>query len=267
MKYNIDCHFHPNISRNDTKAVKQCTKRWNELKEKNVTVVISTEHAYKNPERAYKFMQKTKPENCFLFPGVEYVTKENVDLIIFSDNERIYTHKELEPFTMTLQQTVDFVSKNNLYCSVPHPHTLGLTSILKKKGVKEYQKYAALFGAVEISNTAFENLRLLFSLPILRWFSKKKIISCDKTSVLPKEDYPQKYTFLTAGSDAHFYGEAGTYITVSCTSQDLFQTIVTNKNPEVTVHKQEKIDFRLLVRGAHVALTEFLIKLRIKVFR
>jgi len=267
MKFNIDCHFHPNISHSDTKATIQCTKRWQELKNKKVTVVICTEHSYKNPARAYSFMLKTKPADCFLFPGVEYVTKENIDMIIFSNNVDIYNHKELQSFTMSLPQMIHFVTKHKLYCSIPHPHTLGLTSVLKKNGIKEYQQYATLFGAVEISNTVFENLKLFFLLPPLRMFFKKKIISCENTSTLPQQDYPQQYKFLTAGSDSHFYGEAGTHITVSCSPQELFQKIVTNKKPEVTLYIPKKIRYILLLKGMNVAISEFLIKLKLKIIR
>ena len=54
------------------RALKKCRKWWNRFKRNDINVVIPSEHVYKDPKRAFLFMKQTKPQDCFLFPGMEY---------------------------------------------------------------------------------------------------------------------------------------------------------------------------------------------------
>ena len=163
MKIRIDYHFHPNLSGNDKRAKKKCLALWQRFQKKGINAVITTEHIYKNPRRAYELMKKYKPEELFCFPGMEYVTKEGIDIVIFSDSENIYNYTELKTFKLPYFDLIKFVnSKDNLYAYVTHPYTLGLTSVVNKLGKEAYSRSTDLLDAVEISNGAFDNLFFLF---------------------------------------------------------------------------------------------------------
>ena len=73
--YRVDYHFHPNLPVGEKAALDKCKSWWQEFEKKGINVVVITEHVYKHPERAFKLMQETKPEGCYVFPGMEYLTK------------------------------------------------------------------------------------------------------------------------------------------------------------------------------------------------
>ena len=271
MKINIDYHFHANISFFDSFAKRKCKRIWDKFKKENIQVVISTEHAYKNPSRAFKFLNMLKPEGFYCFPGVECITKEGVDIIVFSDNEKIYKYKELEPFKLSYFDLIDFVkSKGDLYSFVTHPHTIGLTSVINKLGFDAYKKSLSLLNAVEISNGAFDNLIILIKnlrlTSLLSNYTKK----IEKTRNLPKSEYPSTINFLAVGSDAHHVEEIGNCYEIDLNnkllnSKNVFDLVIMNHGKgKILFDKNNSFNFYLLIKTACTVLSEFIIKQKCK---
>jgi len=227
------------------------------LEKNGVNVVISTEHCYKNPERAFSFLKKEKPDNCWVFPGVEYLTKEGADVIIFSDRPDFYQYKELTPFNLTYEETVNFVKKNGLFSFIAHPHTLGFSSVIKKLGKESYLQFSNQLGAVEIANSSFNNLYLFLNKPFLKIFFRKKIRQIEKVKKVPGEDYPEKIKFLAAGSDAHHIKETGACVIIETEPENLFEKIVSNQEPVLIEKSTEKINYLLLAKSALTSFREF----------
>jgi hypothetical protein len=260
MIFRIDYHFHPNLPRNQKRALSKCKKWWKTLENININTIIVTEHCYKNPERAFKLMKETKPTNFFIFPGMEYLTKEGIDLIIFSQSEKIYNYKELKPYNLTFAETINFILKNNLASYITHPYTLGLTSIIPKLGQQKYSLYTNKLRAVEVSNSSLGNLYKLLKKPILKTLFSKKIKMIERNFNIPKEDYPKQIQFLAAGSDAHHPEELGTFVTINTTPKDLFKRIITNKKPLITIKEYHNVNYWLLLKTAITTFKEFMLK-------
>lgn len=262
----IDYHFHPNLFRSDSLSRKKCEEIWGRCKEKKIDCVIVTEHSYKNPKRAYEFMKKMKPEGMFCFPGMECVTKEGVDLIVFSDSEGIYELDELKPFKLSYLKLVEFVcSRADLYSYVTHPYTLGLTSVVRKLGMDVYRESLDLLGAVEISNGAFENVKQIMEKGVFKKILRSKLIDVEKTRALPKEDYPKDVKFLAAGSDAHHVEDIGNCYVVKMdegweNESDVFRAVTRNGGGGEVFIDNRSFSVKILAKTAVTTAYEFLIK-------
>ncbi|MFH1522616.1 MAG: hypothetical protein ABIE43_02240 [Patescibacteria group bacterium] len=264
MKLNVDYHFHPNLPKNEKKAIRKCQKWWEIFQKNNINVVIVTEHVYKNPKRAYQLMKETKPANSYLLPGMEYLTKEGIDIIIFSENQNLYGFNQLQPYNLTFNNILNLISNSCLAAYITHPYTIGTTSIIKKLGYEIYKNAIDNLGSVEITNSSFDNLNNLLKKPFLNKLFTNKIKKVEKTKKLPKKEYPKKIKFLAAGSDAHHFKEIGTYVSINNIDDNLFNNLISNKNPDIYYKDNEKIDFHLLFSLAITDLRELLIKQKIK---
>ena len=260
MIFNVDYHFHPNLPRNKVKALIKCKKYWEALKNNGINTVIITEHCYKNPRESFEFMKKTMPKGFFIFPGIEYITKEGVDIVIFSKSKKIYNYKELEPFNLKYDETIKFILRNNLSSFITHPCTVGMTSIISKLGEDKYFHYVNNLNSVEIVNSSFCNLYKMINKSIFRRLFNKKINRIEKTISLPRKYYPRKVKFLAVSSDAHYPEELGTYATIKTTSDKLFSRIITNKNPLITTKNYSHLNGLLLMKTAITSFGEFLLK-------
>jgi|TARA_B100001971_G_C18200270_1_gene544114 hypothetical protein len=249
MKLRIDYHLHPNLPKDEEKAIKKCDAYWKKLEEQNIHYLIVTEHVYKNPKRAFECMQKTKPKGMHCYPGVEYLTKEGIDIILFAKEPIIYTYTQLEPYKMSLKQTMAFVKEKKLFSFVTHPYTLGTTSIVRIAGRKSYQEAVNTLGAVEISNGSPANLGKLltwFPLNLLTKGIRKEI---NKNLSIPKEDYPKKTKFLAAGSDAHEVWQIGDCLELETEEKDPFKNITNNRKVKIINKKASANLLDLLITG------------------
>jgi len=263
-KFRVDYHVHPNLSRNNTKAVLQCKKWWEAVLADGLDCVIVTEHSYKNPKRAFELMNACKPEGVFCFPGLEYVTKEGIDIIIFSKDVSIY--EKFKSFELTYFEVVDLVKSNDKFFSfVTHPYTLGLTSVLSHLSREEYVESVNTLGAVEISNGAFDNLKCLLGKFPFGFLFKNKISRIGKNQSIPRIDYPRGIKFLAAGSDAHHPESLGRCLEVK--GDSVFEAIVGNCGDVKVITKDSVFDFLLLVKSGLTSLHEFLIKKKLRLYR
>ncbi len=262
--YKVDYHFHPNLPNEEAAALEKCKSWWKEFESKGINVVIITEHVYKNPKRAFQMMQAAKPKGCHVFPGMECLTSEGIDIIIFSKTQKIYRYAQLKPYYLTISQTMDFVSKHHLKAVITHPHTLGNTSIIKKTAPVDYEKYANKIKSLEVTNTAFNQLLYLLDKPLLRRIFAQKIQHILNTRKVPLANYPYDIKLITAGSDAHNLGEVGTHVLISTTQKNLFATIASNVRPIIVESYRRKINGSLFLLSIMTCFSEAWIKFQIR---
>jgi len=270
MSFRIDYHFHPNLPSNEEKAKEQCSEFWKKFKEKKIGCVIVTEHAYKNPERAYKLMKETKPEEIYLFPGIECITRDGVDLIVFSKEESIYKYRELTSFSLSYIDLVHFLHNHSeLHGFVTHPYTLGQTSVVKKLGESAYLHSLNKLGAVEISNSSFNNVKPLLQKRGIRSFAHKKVNQINKVENLKHSLPPKDIKFLAAGSDAHHVEEVGNCYEVDDTASTIdeaFKLVSYNRGRgRVIFENRERTSFSLLYKTGVTTFGEFLIKQKLRI--
>lgn len=262
--YRVDYHFHPNLPDEEQEALEKCKNWWQEFESKGINVVIITEHIYKHAERAFKMMQATKPKGFHIFPGMEYLTQEGIDIIIFAKNQKIYRYAELEPYHLTYEQTLDFVAKHHLAAFITHPHTLGNTSVIRKKTSGEYVKFINKIKSLEVTNTAFNQLLYLLDKPVLRNIFARTIHQIINTRKVPARDYPKDAKLITAGSDAHNLGEIGTHVLIKSNSKNLFSAIANNAKPIIVENYTHKMNTGLFFLSIMTCFSEGLIKFHIR---
>ena len=224
-----DYHFHPNLPKNEKEAARKISDIYRKMGKIGIEAIIVTEHVYKDYERAWRLMKKYKPKNISLFPGLEYTSKENIDICLFSETEKIYEHKFI-PFQKTYEEIISFIKTNpEVVGFVTHPFTLGTTSLIDKKGEKFAKEKINILGSVEAAYTTFSELKSILKKTGLSKILTNLMNRIEKNETLPKEFYPSKIIFLAAGSDAHHVWEIGTYAKVKLENKSVFHSITNNK--------------------------------------
>jgi len=268
MIIKADYHFHPNLPKDKNKALNKAKKWWKCFQDKGINAVIITEHVYKDPKYSYYTMKEACPDDIICFPGIEYTTKEGIDLIVFSNSETIYDHKQLNTtFAMTLDEVIKLIQNDDkIFSYITHPFTLGATSIVKILGIDVFSKYVNIVNAVEISNGSFNHLIKILELPPFRFLLKNRLEWAMRTQSLPKRYYPDKLSFVAVGSDAHIFQDLGSYIKINAESFDkdiAFKSMTTTSNGKVHLDKQP-FSLVSLLKNFPIVLNEFIIKKKIK---
>ena len=150
-----------------------------------------------------------------------------------------------------------------MFSFVTHPHTLGLTSVIRKRSYTDYYKYVNILGAVEIYNGAFDNLSILLNMFPLNHLSKSKINAIKKNQELPKKDYPKKIKFLAAGSDAHQLIEVGSCYEVN--AKNAFEAVTNNKGKGKVSRRKNNFNMIVLIKAGVITFGEFLKKMTLKI--
>lgn len=269
IKIKADYHFHPNLPLSDRKAIMKSIKWWEYIKNVGENCIIISEHVYKNPQRSFEIMSENCPSGILCFPGVEYVTKEGIDIVVFSNSEKIYKNvKLITPFSMNYNELMEMVKKDNiLHAFVTHPFTLGKTSIIKILGMNAYYKYVNEIGAVECSNGSSDGLIQILKLVPIKIFAGKKLDWAKKTQKLPKKYYPNKIKFLAVGSDAHIFENIGNHVelfTDNFNKNAVFKQLITNKNDNA-ISTQRPSAILDLLKNLSIVLNEFLIKKKLRI--
>lgn len=270
MKLKVDYHFHPNLSRFDFLADRKCQKWWTAVKSHKINCLLVTDHVYKNPRRAFAKIKQTCPADVIIFPGMEYITKEGIDIIIFSNDEKIYDYPELQkPFFLDYDQTINFVQNHaDLFSYVTHPFTLGKTSVLKKLGEEKYFKYVEKLRSVEISNGAFENLVKLLKFFPFNLFSKRWLWWTDRNQSLPKEYYPTHPIMLAVGSDAHLPKDLDLHAEFEVEKFDqreVFSALTSSVRPKIVYDNYDSLDVFSFFHDVCIVIHEYSIKKWIKI--
>lgn len=266
MKINVDYHFHPNLPLNHMVALRKVKKIYLRCQEMEINCLLITEHSYKNPRRAYNYMKSFLPANFYIFPGVEYITRDKIDIIVFSRDEKIYDYPELRSFMLSFEELVDFViSKPDLEAFVTHPFTLGGTGIVRRKGIFFTRMMIDKLGAVEMSYTVFSSLKKAVNRhTIMRKIFARSLYKIGLNEILPREFYPKNIKFLAAGSDAHHIKQIGTCCELAVigevSTRSVFQAIISNKRPRIRLLNAHTP--YLMIRSGMTSFGEFFCKQR-----
>jgi hypothetical protein len=266
MQIKVDYHFHPNFPLfipffGEYLANKKAKAIWKAFTEKSLDAVLITEHAYKNPKTSFEILEKNKPKNAktLIIPGVEALTKEGTDIIVFAKNKKeIYCHKSLmTPWKLKTLELVKLVKKHpSLYGIVVHPYTPGTTGIVHNNGIEVTRKAIKELGFVELYNCSFTALIRLFNILGLNKILKKKHSQMINTANAP-EALRNKNTIITGGSDAHHVKEIGDYIGIDANNKKNIFDIITERSGKIT--RMEK-SISALISNAFTVSREWLMK-------
>lgn len=269
MMLRVDYHFHPNLPLivpffNKYFCRRKAEKIWQAFEKHQLDAVIISEHSYKRPKTSFQLLQQYQPKNAktLLIPGVEAITKEGVDLIIFAKDETdVYSKKDLiTPWKLKLNEAIELIENDKkLFGIVVHPHTPGTTSIYRIGGPEITHSAIEKLGFLEKHNCSFTfSIKVLKGLGLHKIF-KKKYHQMINTEVVPP-DLIKKNTITTIGSDAHHASEIGNYaeIQVSPDEKDIFKIITTKSG---VWHKKKGENFLTFLQNIFFTTPlEFFIK-------
>lgn len=237
----VDYHFHPNLSKQDGLARYKCRAIWKTFSKLNIDVAVITEHVYKNPSRAFNLLAAAKPNGhlTHIFPGIEALTKESIDMICFAETEDIYTHQKLMvPKQLSVEEMIDYVQSHpGLYASVAHPFGPGHSGLIRRLGENEGKRLIKKLGTVEVSNACFHGSKKIADYSGLSKIFKQTRRDMDYTSHLPEDFFkPLGISFFTGGSDAHVIVDMGSGMLVPTPRvidrSSIFNTIIQNTSTE-----------------------------------
>lgn len=267
----VDYHMHPCLPKNKNRALKKCQKWWEFIKKHKLNCVLITEHVFRDCKRAYKLMKETQPEDIFCFPGMEHISKEGIDTVIFSSSEDIYNYKELKSFKMTYYELIDFVLKHqDLHAFVTHPYFIGYSSVAKNMGHEAYGYALDELRALELSLGALDNVYLfLDKFPFYKNMFKKTAQSINRSRNLYKDEH-YGIRFFTAGSDAHHFDNLGTHLEINSeeeinTPEQVFNLLIDNNGR--VFRSRDRMHFKSLVYDFFIVLLEGIIKRKQKYFK
>lgn len=213
----IDSHFHPNFPLFSSFLTKRKANAiWKAFQKHGLSLVLVTEHAYKNPQKSYIELLRHRPDNhqTFLVPGIECLTSEGIDMIAFSRKpDEIFSHKKLmTPYGLSITGMVDYIaSHDDLYGIVVHPHTPGTTSIARIGGIDVTLNAIKTLGFLEKHNCSMNVLKHVMKKTGLFRVFKKKFSQISETAIAP--EYLQiEAKIMTCGSDAHAPSDIGDYM-------------------------------------------------------
>lgn len=222
---NVDSHFHPNLPFYSSFFAKRKARSiWKAFQEHGLSLVLVTEHAYKNPQKSYEELLSHRPANhqTFIVPGIECLTSEGIDMIAFSRKpEQIFSHKKLmTPYGLTVGEMVEYIASNNdLYGIVVHPHTPGATSIVRIGGTDITLNAVKTLGFLEKHNCSMNILQRVMKKTRLSHILKNKFRQISETATAP--DYLQSQAkIMTCGSDAHIVSDIGDHMRIDMPYRD-----------------------------------------------
>lgn len=242
----VDYHFHPNLSKYDYFAKRKCAKIWREFARHTVAVVVATEHVFKNPPRAYQLLQAARPHDAttVLFPGIEALTSEGIDVIAFAENDQLYQHQKLMvPRQLSQLEMVQYIKQHpNLVGSIAHPVLWAHSGSEQRVGKNATITAIRTLGGVEIANSCLKGFVAAMRLFKLEGILKKQREQCAQVMALPTAyyDFPE-VTLYTGGSDAHALDEIGSGMEVPAVPLTdravVFQAIRTNQSKQFTTRR------------------------------
>ncbi len=223
----VDYHFHPNLPTSNARAARKVARLYKRFAQSGISAVLITEHVYKDPVRAWRMMQEQKPADITIFPGLEYLTKEGIDICLFAETDAIYSYAWI-PYALSYEEIIDFLQTHpDVRGFVTHPYTLGTTSIITKKGDSFTKEAIEALGSVECTYSVFRDLKKLLNLPMVRMWTASVRARIEKNETLPIVLHPTAVRFFAIGSDAHQVWEIGPCAEVTM-KESVFASIVGN---------------------------------------
>ncbi|MFT5465857.1 MAG: hypothetical protein ACI8UO_000953 [Verrucomicrobiales bacterium] len=238
----VDYHFHPNFNFRSRRIGRRSGRIWNAFEKAELDIVICSEHCWKRPAESYHRMIDSRPEDArtTLLPGVEILTSEGIDIVVFGHCPSWYedTHlgECLEPYSTSLDAVIDHVvDSKDASGFIPHPYTAGQTGVIKHFGRDGSRALASRLGAIETSNNAFAD-----TLSFTNWLGPKMFPKTQEKMILTQqldEGFASdlELDFVAVGSDAHCPREIGYGVHLEIgerpkTVEEAFRAMLTNQN-------------------------------------
>lgn len=275
-----DYHFHPNFDFSSKRKLhKRATKIWSAFAAHRLDVVVVSEHSWKRPVDSFQILQHFRPPGAtlVLLPGVEVLTREGLDVVVFGDCRSWYEDPALRPllrpYGLRFHQVLDIVSaaRERLAGFLPHPYTRGTTGTVEFFGRDRAMAFAGRLGGVEASNNCYGN-----ALSLTRRFGSRILpVTFERMHLTARldEDFLDSAAgaFFAHGSDAHFPEEIGYGCLVESTldpacAKSAFSVLCANANRQaVRLRKKPRVK-RLwhTARSAGITLREAMQKRAIR---
>lgn len=213
-----DYHFHPNFHfSSERRVTKRANKIWDAFSAHRLDVVVVSEHSWKRPVESYEVLQLHRPPGVkmVLLPGVEALTREGLDVVVFGRCRTWYEdpllRPLLRPYALRLDEVVEIVSseRTRLAGFLPHPYTRGTTGSVEFFGREAAMELAERLGGVEASNNCYGN-----ALSLTRRVGAKILpLTFERMHLTARLDEEfldsAAGAFFAHGSDAHFPEEIG----------------------------------------------------------
>lgn len=266
----VDYHFHPNLSLHSGRARTKCKRVWKQWSDKQIDVVVVTEHVFKNPRRAYRLLQEMEPtdSSTVIYPGIEALTAEGIDVIVFAEHPaHIYNVQELMvPKQLTIEKMVTFINADpNLFGSIPHAFSPGNSSIAMRVGMARAKDAIYALGGLEVNNACFRGSKLFADRTGLAKVFTQTRKKMNLVNPVP-EDYidQSRMQLLTSGSDAHVLADIGSGLHMNIpedsTDKEVFSLISHNTTATAFHVTDEKIYFWLSFYKIYSVIVESLTK-------
>lgn len=264
----IDTHVHPNLklfSRYLTR--RKARKMWQAFTNHHLDAVIVAEHAFKQPVQAFGAMKRYRPNGAHthLIPGVEALTKEGIDVIVFSRDEYIFQQKDiLTPYKLSFEELVLRIEQDDrLYGVVTHPFVLSATGMIAHYGIDQIRQSIQRLQFVECHNMCLWYLRIVFE-----WLGLSRRFPRLYRSFLSTEDVPRDIIgsgIVFGGSDAHHPWDIGSHLQVHTQHTALydavFDALITSTHRRCfVVHKPDSVLLLSLVTSFITAPLEIIKK-------
>ena len=210
---------------------------WKSVKARKIDIVAITEHAECKPRKAFEMLEKTKPKNVLLVPGIE-INSEIGHVLVYGKDESVFEQEEFFKKNARIKEIIQIAEKNNFLLSISHPWGLSYDSAAFIMGEKKLEK---LVRENRIGVEAFNGMmgQLSYFVYKSNWVKKplnfferlennrvaKKIrlskigkkarekISEKSLEIIERTAKPialgNKASFITAGSDAHSAARIG----------------------------------------------------------
>ncbi|MEK7219007.1 MAG: hypothetical protein AAB728_06115 [Patescibacteria group bacterium] len=209
----VDYHVHPNLpSRHPGKRL---AKLWQAVERHGLDAFICAEHTFKDAPAAYRETLAARPKRvrCQVFPGAELATSDGrggVDIVAFAEEDWYDEHPRLlEPFSMTLAETVRTLEASGLHWFIPHPTIMGSALRRMFPSQESMREFLSSVPAFEARNGTHLLIEHLCSHPLVRPFFgclRERL----RASAEPRLDlYFTSHAFLAVGSDAHHPRDLG----------------------------------------------------------
>jgi len=261
-----DYHFHPNFHfSSQRRTARRADKIWEALRWHGLDVVVVSEHAWKRPEETFQLLESKRPPGCdiVLLPGVEVLTREGLDVVVFGNFQGWYRNPTLapllRPYGIGIEEVLRIVGgeRQRLAGFLPHPYTRGTTGTVEFFGRDLAVDLAGRLGGVEASNNCYHD-----TLSLTRRFGARILPSTfERMHLTARLDEPfldsLRHAFIAHGSDAHFPEEIGYGCLVDAVQdggciQAAFSVLCSNDNRQA-VTSGKKAPMRHLLHSARSA--------------
>lgn len=246
----VDSHFHPNFSflLPERFRRRRAARIWRAFARHKLDVVFVCEHSYKRPARSFDCLRKYRPADAMtmLVPAVEALTKEGMDVIVFSRDEHVYTCKDiLTPRRLSMDALLRRVcADRRLFAVIPHPFIPCSTGLIHHRTREETRDCIRRAHFVEKYNASLRPLDALIGHLGLRHIFRKTLRRLRQTADVPAAMI-DKGVIIFGGSDAHHWWDIGTHLVIHAdrprSAAALFSIVTRDTHPRRIVWQKRGV--------------------------